>query len=97
MMEDYLKASAKAREEREKCEHRRRLEMREAFKTTKVIHGKRKLKSKRPIIQCQMCGKTGNYWAPCFVAPVQIGEEDFVIGYEEFEMGFEVEEASLVL
>lgn len=38
-----------------------------------------KLLSRRPIIQCQVCKSTGNYWSPCPVAPMQIGWEDVEI------------------
>ena len=27
-----------------------------------------------PIVQCQACLRTAEYWAPCWVAPIQIGE-----------------------
>lgn len=34
-----------------------------------------KLLNRKPIIQCQVCKRTGNFWAPCWVAPMQIGWE----------------------
>ncbi|MCP5493817.1 MAG: AAA family ATPase [Leptospiraceae bacterium] len=30
-------------------------------------------KQRKPIIQCQVCKATADYWAPCWVAPMQIG------------------------
>jgi AAA+ superfamily predicted ATPase len=29
--------------------------------------------SRKPIVQCQVCKRTANYWAPCYVAPMIIG------------------------
>ena len=34
-----------------------------------------KERTKKPIVQCQVCKRTANYWAPCFVAPMVIGYE----------------------
>jgi hypothetical protein len=39
-----------------------------------------KLLNRKPIIQCAVCGRTGNYWAPCWVAPRQIGWEKVDVG-----------------
>lgn len=37
------------------------------------------LKGRKPIVQCQVCKRTANYWAPCYVAPTQIGWEEVQI------------------
>ena len=34
---------------------------------------------RRPIVQCQVCKRTANYWAPCYVAPM-------IIRYEETDV-----------
>jgi Cdc6-like AAA superfamily ATPase len=35
-----------------------------------------RLRARKPIVQCQVCKRTANYWAPCPVAPKLIGYED---------------------
>lgn len=32
-------------------------------------------RTKKPIVQCQVCRRTANYWVPCPVAPMLIGYE----------------------
>jgi hypothetical protein len=40
----------------------------------------RELKAtRRPIVQCQVCGRKAFYWAPCYVAPMIIDWEDIVL------------------
>jgi SpoVK/Ycf46/Vps4 family AAA+-type ATPase len=34
-----------------------------------------RMRNRKPIIQCQVCKRTANYWTPCPVAPMQIGWE----------------------
>lgn len=68
IMEEYrngLKESFKEKEESD-------VKVVSAFELTKIMQ--------RPIVQCQeLCKRTANYWAPCFVAPK-------IIGYEEIEV-----------
>lgn len=47
-----------------------------------------KLKNRKPIIQCQVCKSTANYWAPCYVAPMQIGWEEVEIAAFKGRRGF---------
>lgn len=57
VIKKWQEAKKKAEEERRKAE--------EAIRQA--------LDARVPIVQCQVCGRTAEYWAPCYVAPKIIG------------------------
>jgi len=64
IIESYIEARNNSTKERLRREAKRRELERE------------KQISRKPIVQCQVCGRTANYWAPCWVAPKEIGYEE---------------------
>ena len=75
---DYDEAKRFAKKYLEALNEQRRLKFEAEKQAT--------LRGRRPIVQCQVCKRTGFGWAPCWVAPRQIGWEDVDVGeFKELE------------
>ena len=64
LLEAYVEAHRNSTSERLRQEAARR----ELERTKQTV--------RTPIVQCQVCKSTANYWAPCWVAPMEIGYEE---------------------